>query len=777
MANVVRLRVFGGLRLWRDGVEVDVGPVRQRIVLALLLAARGAVVSTAELVDILWGESPSASAVNPVHRLIGQVRRLFEPDLPNREPGGWVQPVGDGYQLRVDGRTCDLVAFFELAAAARKTTGPAATQRFEQALEAARDEPFAGLPPSLFELPAFVAVATARTEVAVAAADLALDQPSAHRLLPLIIRYAAAAPLHEPLQARLIRLFTAAGRRAEALVHFEQLRQRLADDLGADPGAELSAAHLAALTDPAAPVAHRPAQLPQRVTAFAPRDDLVAALDAGRGAGVIVLSGMGGAGKTSLAVDWTHRIAADFPDGQLHLNLRGFDAGERQLQPAEALNMLLESIGIDPAVAGDSVDIRAARFRSALADRRMVVLLDNARDSEQVRPLLPGSAGCLVIVTSRNRLPGLVAHEGAWPVHVGRLNRAAARGLLVRRLGPARLADEPAATDDLIRLCAGLPLALSIAAARVAVSPETKLTDVVTDLGSAAHRLDALATGERNDDVRSAFSWSYAVLSEPAARLFRMLAAHPGPDISAGSAASIAGGDIRGPLAELSVLNMVTPLSAVRFTVHDLLQEYAAELLGADADERAAAERRTVEHYVYATRNAYRTFGLAPPAELAPPPPGVAPPEPADHAAAMSWYAGERATVTGAVELALARGWARDAALIVLHLRPLRSARMESTLDSRDQTLRVLRAVGDLGGGGLETRMLREAAVNLYVADPRQAREFLVRALALAERDDDPLEQAQVLRNLGELFPAAPEAEQLGFLRRSVAAARRADSP
>ncbi|MEU8819765.1 BTAD domain-containing putative transcriptional regulator [Actinoplanes sp. NPDC048796] len=750
---MIKISVFGGLRVWRAGTEAALGTVRARTVLAVLLAARGATVGVAELIDTLWGDRPPASAENQVQRLIGQVRRLFEPDLPNREPGAWLLPVGEGYRLRQDARTSDLMAFFELAA----------QERIEQALTLAQGQPFAGLPASVRELPAFTAIETARIDVAVRAAD--------PRLLPLVSAVAASAPFHEPLQARLIRLLTAAGRRAEALTRYEQVRQRLAEELGAGPGAELQAAHREALTEPDAPDGSRPAQLPLRVTAFSPRADLTAALEAGRRTGLIVLSGMGGAGKTALAVDWAHRIAGDYPDGQLYLDLRGFAPGERQLRPAEALATLLISLETGPT-GRDDPDALSARFRSALAGRRMIVLLDNARDSAQVRPLLPASPGSLVVITSRNRMPSLVAREGAWPVHVGRLNRAAARDVLARRLGAARLAAEPAAADRLVDLCAGLPLALSIAAARIAISPEGSLTDVVADLGLPEHRLDVLDTGE-HDSVRSAFSWSYRVLSEPAAGLFRLLAVHPDTDVSAGAAASIAGGEVRAALTELTVTTMLTPLGAGRYTAHDLLKAYAAEL--AD-DGRHDAERRLVEHYVHSSRNAYLTFKLLPPADPGPPPPGVFPSRPPDVGAAQRWYRAERATIAAVTDLALRRGWARDAALIMVYVRPMRSSQPASSAEIRRQATRAVEAVAGLGDPELETLILREAAVQHRPHSPGLARDYLLRALAIAEGRDDLIGQAQVLRNLAAA-PITVGSGQVTYAERAVEVARRAGEP
>ncbi|BBH67130.1 SARP family transcriptional regulator [Actinoplanes sp. OR16] len=744
----VRLRAYGGLRMWRDGAEVDIGPPRQRVLLAALLAARGGVVGIDALVELIWGSEPSPSAVNQLHRLVGQVRRLFEPDLPSRAAGEWVLPAGEGYRL-----ASDLLG--------------------DRTLETVQEPAFAGLDADVLEHPLFVTLAQERIQIAVSAADELLDGGGSPSAVPLIQRIAASAPLHEPLQARMIRVLLAAGRRAEALVLFDEVRRRLADDLGADSGPELRAAHLLALADepaeavaaPGRPDAHRPVQLPRRVAGFVPRNDLTATLDAqADGAEIVILSGMGGVGKTALAVDWAHRISGRFPDGQLYLNLRGFDPGGRLIDPVDALNTLLESVGVSLAsLSGAGLDARAARFRSALADRKMIVLLDNARDSEQVRPLLPGVQGCLVVVTSRNRLTGLVAREGARPVHVGRLGEAAARELLAKRIGASRLAAEPAASHDLVRFCAGLPLALAIAAAHASVRPELRLSEFVEEL-----ELDALSTGEAGDDVRSTFSWSYDALSPAAARLFRLLAVHPGPEISIAAAASIsgAGPKTRSLLAELSAANVLTEADGRRYTMHDLLHAYADELLDA-AGERKEAEKRLVEHYVRSTRHSYLMFGRPQVTYLGPPSAGMTIERPADFAAALEWYVREKPTLRAVIDLALTRRWHREAIEMVLDLRAARSSVVEPPADSAEQSERALKAAQALGEPVLEAGMLRETSIGLRTTDPVLFQSRLERALALYEEIDDLSGQAMVWRNMA-WSPSADPSSRLKHARRAV---------
>jgi hypothetical protein len=332
-----------------------------------------------------------------------------------------------------------------------------------------------------------------------------------------------------------------------------------------------------------------PAQLPAGLVDFTGRADCLKRLDEllpddpvswPATAVISAIVGMAGVGKTALAVHWAHRAADRFGDGQLYVNLHGYSAGQ-PLPPIQALVQLLGALGVEPNKVPEGVESAAALYRSLLAGRRVLVVLDNARDSAQVRPLLPGSAGCLVVVTSRDRLSGLVAIEAAYPFSLGLLSTAEARQLLARRLGRARVSAEPVAVDEIATWCARLPLALTIVAARVATHPDFPLAAVAAELRDTPSVLDALDDGEPATNVRAVFSCSYRTLGTEASRLFRLLGLHPGPDLAAPAAASLADVPIqrvRPLLAELARAHLIAEHTPGRYVLHDLLRAYATEL-------------------------------------------------------------------------------------------------------------------------------------------------------------------------------------------------------
>jgi hypothetical protein len=355
-----------------------------------------------------------------------------------------------------------------------------------------------------------------------------------------------------------------------------------------------------------------PRQLPAAVAHFAGRTGELATLTGllhGRAdtGGTVVISAIGGTagvGKTALAVHWAHRVADRFPDGQLYVNLRGFDPGGQVMDPAEAVRRFLDALNVSPERIPVDLDAQAALYRSQLAGKRMLVVLDNARDTAQVRPLLPGAPGCLVVVTSRNQLTGLIASDGAHPVTLDLLTGEEARQLMVRRVGADRVAAEPAAVAEIITRCAHLPLALVLVAARAAVRPHGGLRVLAKELRDARQRWQMLTGDDPASDVQAVFSWSYQTLTSDAARLFRLLGLHPGPEVSAVAAASLArlpASTARPVLTELTGASLLVEHTPGRYAFHDLLRAYATDLTQRiDSDRhRRAATHRMLDHYLH----------------------------------------------------------------------------------------------------------------------------------------------------------------------------------
>jgi tetratricopeptide (TPR) repeat protein len=413
-----------------------------------------------------------------------------------------------------------------------------------------------------------------------------------------------------------------------------------------------------------------PHELPPDLSGFVGRAAQLAHLDGLLGADravVATICGTPGVGKTALAVHWAHRVAGHFPDGQLYLNLRGFDPDGAAVRPAEAVRGLLDALGVPADQLPSTVDGQVGRYRSLLSRRRVLVVLDNARDAEQVRPLLPAAPGCLALVTSRDQLPGLVA-LGARPLAVGLLSPAEARELLERHLGPARVAAEPRAVAGIVAACARLPLALAVAAARAATHPEFPLRLLAGELSAARDGRDGLSAFDVGDpaiDLRAVFSWSYRALGPPVARLFRLLGIHPGTGIGIAAAAGLAGcpvAEVRPLLAELARAHLVTQPAPGRYALHELLHAYAAECCRAtDAGaDRRAARQRLLDHYLHTALAADRLLN---PHRLAIAATGTsapchAPPVPlAGREEALAWFAAERPALVAAVRAAAAAGF------------------------------------------------------------------------------------------------------------------------
>ena len=521
-----------------------------------------------------------------------------------------------------------------------------------------------------------------------------------------------------------------------------------------------------------------PAQLPADVPGFVGRTDQLSRLgkllDGGDRPATVVISaiaGTAGVGKTALAVHWAHQFLDRFPDGQLYVNLRGFDPAGTAATPAEVVRSFLDALDVPAQRVPEGLDAQTALYRSLLAERRMLVLLDNARDADQVRPLLPGTASCLVLVTSRNQLTGLIASAGALPLRLDLLSPDEARDLLARRVGMERTAAEPTAVEEIVERCARLPLALAVVAARAAAEPQQPLATLAADLH---HRLDSLATGDPGTDVRSVFSWSYRQLSQPAARLFRLLGVHPGPDLSASAAASLAGtspGQARPLLTELIQAHLVTEPVPGRYALHDLLRAYAGELAGSDepdADRRAALHR-LLDHYLRSAHQADTVLHPTTREAIEPiaPMSDVTVDDPGSGDAAAHWFAAEYQVLVATVRLAADAGLDRHAWQLVWSMARFVQGRQDfrDAIALHGIALRAALRLGDLAAQGYSHRLLGRAYTQLGEHD--EARAHLEHALEAYGQLGDETNQshvhlglAEVLERQGRYRDALHQAEQ-----------------
>jgi DNA-binding SARP family transcriptional activator/Tfp pilus assembly protein PilF len=678
----VQVRLLGSVDVTVGGEVRPVAGLRRKAVLATLGLAAGEIVSLTRLIDVVWEDRAPATAANTLQSHVSFLRRV----LGSRTA---VVARGPGYLLDIGTEATDLLVAERLIRDARQATDPSrSAEQLRAALALWRGQPLADVAGLAGLRGQAERLANLRLDAvhALAEARLALGEHAA--LLPELQRVTGEHPFHEQLHAQLMLALYRSGRQADALEAYRRLRGRLGAELGIDPSRhlrELEAAILrqdADLQPSSPPVALRavpppaaqlvPAQLPAPVDGFVGRAaqldqldaSLAAALD-GAGAPTLVIAaieGTAGVGKTSLAVHWAHRVRDRFPDGQLYLNLRGY-ATSPPVQPAQALAQFLRALGVPDERVPLDVDEAAAMYRTLLADRRMLVVLDNAAGPEQVRPLLPGSPRCAVLVTSRDRLGGLVASDGARRLDLDVLDAGDARALLARILGGSRAGAHPQAVAELARLCGFLPLALRIAAANLAGRPGASVAQYVTELGDG-NRLAALQVdGDESLAVRAAFDLSYAALKPAECSMFRLLGLVPGPDVDTPAAACLAGTSphqARRTMHRLVGAHLVNEPTADRFTLHDLLRQYARSL--ADAEDgpsgTAAAMHRLGDFYLDATHAAADLLYLETVRLPAPPAPAgqrLAAPF-ADHTRALAWLDTERANLVALVHAAAEHG-------------------------------------------------------------------------------------------------------------------------
>ncbi|MFD5436002.1 BTAD domain-containing putative transcriptional regulator [Kitasatospora sp. NPDC127067] len=871
-----------------DGRELPAGSAKRRSLLAMLLLNPGAPVTVERLTETLWDEEPPRHSRTVIHNHVSGLRALL---TAHDAPAAGVELVTDNgaYLLRAPDHAVDTVRFEQLVVRARALEDAAeAAAALREALALWRGPALAGTIPGL----PLQCAAQALEELRLAAAE---ELARAHGRLGdhgaaanLLHAEATANPLREPLVADLMHALGRAGRRSEALDWFHRTRRALAEELGMDPGPELTDAHdrllrtdlpqrtdvpqrtdlpqrgeaprhteapagrsdrvppprlpgdqeqpavraasdrapadrvpparvptvggltsvpdrapgpeplPAAAPEPApaaasvlapvpapAPVRpapwHQPAPwpFPRRPRGFAGREDELAALDRATAApgAVAVLTGGAGVGKTTLALYWAHRRQQDFPDGRLFVDLCGHSPLPER-DTAAVLRELLLALGLPAEQMPATPEAMAARYRELTATRRMLIVLDNARRSEQVRPLLPDGDDCVTLVTSRDRLGGLVASDAARPVPLAELSSPQAVGLLAATLGPDPVAAEPEAAARLAGLCDGLPLALRLAAARLATGPARALAALAEELAVEQDRLNLLDVEDTS--VAAALALTVQHLSEPVRRTFRSLGAHTGATLDSRTAAALAGcrpDEAADALAQLATAHLIVEIGRDAYTLHDLVRLYARSLPG-DTDTQVLP--RLLDHLLNTLLTACSAAepGSEPCCTL---PPGTRRPAEVrpfpDRAGALAWYAAERDTLRGAVEAAVAAGLHDRAWRLVLLQWPLIVWQVrDGWAPLLEHGLAAAEADRDPGAQSRARALL--GWVLLEEGRPEQALVHLERAPDLAARAGDSTAQAVALVNLAVALARhgdrAGRARARGLLVKALSLAERA---
>jgi DNA-binding SARP family transcriptional activator/tetratricopeptide (TPR) repeat protein len=824
----LHIGVLGPLEVVRDGERVDLPAGQMRTLLAALLVPSGHVVSVDVLAHRLWPDQLPVRARAAVHTYVARLRRRLGRDAIHTGSGG-------GYQLVLATAQVDLWQFRELLRRAEAAGSPEVElAMLQQALGLWRGRPFVDVASTWLDRE----VVPGLIEERVAAVERRMDLEQATvppgRLVPELRELIAMQPSRESLWRRLIEALYHLGRRVEALDAYQEVRTVLAEEFGLDPSDALQQLHRAILLDGAtapAPVvpepavaqsvrqlphdiasfggrreAHLrvvrgeipspvragvrsappvPAQLPADVAGFTGRTaeesrldtlltDLRVAERDGQVPPVVIaaIHGTAGVGKTALAVHWAHRVRDAFPDGQLFANLRGFDSAQPPTQSCTVLGWFLRALGVDP-IPHDVAE-RAARYRSAVAGRRVLIVLDNAATAEQVRPLLPGTSTCLVLVTSRNRLGGLVAVNGAVHVPVATLSSSDAIALLENLVGHARVKAEATHAAELARLCGYIPLALRLAASELRLRPQRPIAGAVTAL-SGQHRLGALEiVGDHGTGVRAAVELSYLALPAEQQQLFRRLGIIPGPDFTPMAATPLLDGPseehVTKLLDQLIDANLVESQYPGRYRLHDLIRLYARERC--DTDEAATTTEELLagllEWYLASTRAAgkplYAHFQYL--ADHTETPSDAF----ADPAAALAWLDAENVNVTAAIHEAAGQTDPRAAWLLADAV----SGYFMIRADNYDEWLTGvhtgLRAATRAGDARAQAAMQLSAGVSRWCTSaPRGLLDHSARALDLARQARWPVGEAAALTHLGQAHAALGNArEALEFVEEAL---------
>jgi DNA-binding SARP family transcriptional activator len=712
--------ILGPLRVADGSGTRPVAGVRQRILLGALLAHANQPVRAEQLAEFVWDGAPPGRSVPTLRTYVARLRQDLGPAAASR-----ILTRDGGYLAEVGSAELDALAFETLCRetgnAIRVADWAEASNHAARALALWRAAPLVDVPSQVLRDAWLPRLDQKRVQVTEWHAKAGLHLGRHEDLVPQLRQLTADHPLHERFHAQLMQALAGCGRRAEALAAYQDARKVLTGELGIEPGRDLQRLReriLAGDGDPAAPQPSGgpesgstpvtavprqppaaagqfrrgevdliiggpawnspepiiPRELPAPVAHFAGRAAelarLTALLDqpAGQPPGALVISaigGTGGVGKTALAVHWAHQVAGRFPDGQLYVNLRGYDPG----QPVAATDVLarfLRALGIPGKDIPPGEDERAARYRSRLADKHMLIVLDNASSAGQVRPLLPGTPLCAVVVTSRDALAGLVARDGAVRLDLDLLPPQEAVGLLRTLIG-ARVDAEPETAALLAEQCSRLPLALRVAAVLADARSDAPLARLVGELADQQKRLSLLdAGGDPRTSVLAVFSWSYRRLDARAARAFRLIGLHPGADFGHHAVAALTSGTLaesRGVLDLLARAHLIQQAGPGRYGMHDLLRAYARELAAAlDDEDGHAALTRLLDYYLHSAAAAADTLY---PAERhrgprIPPATTLAPPV-TEPTAAQAWLDAERANLVAVTAHAAGHGWSAHA--------------------------------------------------------------------------------------------------------------------
>jgi DNA-binding SARP family transcriptional activator/Flp pilus assembly protein TadD/DNA-binding XRE family transcriptional regulator len=611
--DAVWIGVLGPLQLYLDGSEVDLGSETQRALLGLLALSANRPITRELLIERLWGADPPATAAEVLPTRISRLRRRLQPADPAAVAPTLVATSG-GYQLTIAEEQLDLLKFRALVRQARQQRTlhdlARAHQLYADAVKLWRGQVLSCLS-GLFHDSVVVGLNQEWQAVVLEYAAVADELGQHDEVVPLLRRVVADNPLHEAAHARLLVALAGAGQQAEALSLYESVRRRLVDELGTDPGPELTAAHRRVLrqeiSQPEAVATSAYRQLPPDIVDFSGREvelrhlhrRLPISTDGATAVTLLAIQGMAGVGKTRLAVHFAHQLlaAGRYADQQLYVDLQGH-ADQPPAEPAAVLASFLHLLGVPGNELPADLAGRSALFRDRLYGKNALLLLDNAADEEQIAPLLPASPTNLVLVTSRRAL----ALDGAHTLPLDAFTPHEARTLLRTVVGDQRVDDDPAAADRVIELCGRLPLAVSLAARRLQARPAWTLSDVADRLADRRNRLTELAAGTRR--MQAVFDLSYRTLPTAEQRFFRRLGLHPGQDFTEGSAAALTGTtpeEARQILNRLVDEHLVGVSFGSRYRLHDLLREYARDLAHADGKEtcRQAVER-LLEWYVAA---------------------------------------------------------------------------------------------------------------------------------------------------------------------------------